>query len=252
MAKAHATQMIFPVKVTSNGQPTTYLWGYATVHALIENEEDGHSRKRYVLHRAIPPPSTVTKRPREDDGIMHDGYTFDSHLEVRHYKLMKALGFKPIRNVTTYSGIVLSDGREHCYTTDLRITLPQDGYTFIEIKPAYPYMDEMRKCMSLCVQSERTVILLYNTQFIPPFTDAPLSAADGTAILDYVQRNAVKGIRFRFVDGCVEAMHNVGYMAHESNGTVVATLDVLRHSLDTVPFHHPMILSAYEQMDEEV
>ena len=40
MRRAFAKQTVFPVKVTANGTPETYLWGYAVIHALLEMPVD--------------------------------------------------------------------------------------------------------------------------------------------------------------------------------------------------------------------
>lgn len=246
MRLAFEKKTVFPVKVTANGTPETYLWGYAVIHALLETPVDEHVGKRYVLHRARPQVSE-RKRPH-DDALEYDGQTFDSKLEMRHYKAMKELGFAPNRNVLpTHNNIILSDGLSHSYTPDLRIELPDEGFTLVEIKPCAPYVDERRKCMQLCYQTQRSVLLLYNTTFAPPFVDAPMHV-DGKAKLDYAHSNAVTGYRYRFVRGEMEETHGVGYMAYEMDGHLVTTIGVMR-DMDAKPFSHPIVLAAYENSE---
>lgn len=246
MRRAFEKQTAFPVKVTANGTPETYLWGYAVIHALLEIPVDEAVGKRYVLHRAL---QGVPERKRpHDDALEYDGQTFDSKLEIRHYMVMKELGFAPNRNVLpTHNNIILSDGRSHSYTPDLRIELPDEGCTLVEIKPCAPYVDERRKCMQLCLQSQRSVILLYNTTFAPPFVDAPLRV-DGTAQLDYAHSTAITGYRYQFVRGKVEETYGVGYMAYEIDGSLVTTIGVMR-DMDTKPYWHPVVLAAYEHSE---
>lgn len=154
----------------------------------------------------------------------------------------------PKRNVLpTHSNIILSDGSSHSYTPDLRIELPDEGFTLVEIKPCAPYVDERRKCTQLCYQTQRSVLLLYNTTFTPPFVDAPLHV-DGKAQLDYAHSNAVTGYRYRFVRGEVEETHGVGYMAYEMDGHLVTTIGVMR-DMDAKPFSHPVVLAAYENSE---
>jgi hypothetical protein len=124
------------------------------------------------------------KRNREDEGIqsrgekeleecmklsrtnpshVHDGYVYDSYLEVKHARFYDKLGVK-----YTPHPVCIPFQNSH-YTPDFEIVL--DGSVFlVEIKPCFPYMREIEKCLSLQEQTGKHVVLFYG-EVKPPFSE---------------------------------------------------------------------------------
>ena len=111
---------------------------------------------------------------------------FDSLLEKRHAAMMTRLGMRWSRVPPTIHNVSLSDGMSHSYNPDFRV-LPrnrppgtplycgEEGRPFvIEIKPRYPYDDEIKKCTETVFQLGTTVILFYggSPSFVLPLSSA--------------------------------------------------------------------------------
>jgi len=94
---------------------------------------------------------------------VHNGYVYDSYLEVTHARFYDSLGVK-----YTPHPICIPFENSH-YTPDFEIVL--DGSVFlVEIKPCFPYMREIEKCLSLQEQTGKHVVLFYG-EVKPPFSE---------------------------------------------------------------------------------
>ena len=91
---------------------------------------------------------------------VYKGYVYDSILETNHAKFFDSLGIK----YTPHPCCIPFEGSH--YTPDFEIVL--NGSVFlVEIKPCFPYMREIEKCLSLHEQTGKHVVLFYGNVRLP-------------------------------------------------------------------------------------
>ena len=128
------------------------------------------------------------KRPRasfHSQEIVVDGVVFHSKLEYRHELMMRALGMEVEREAVT-----VKIDHLRSYTPDFavvrqtvcrHVARPEGDvgeYSHVEIKPCYPYDDEMDKARAAARRLRCGVVIMYNSCFRPPFGSArPKGAA---------------------------------------------------------------------------
>ena len=184
---------------------------------------------------------------------------FDSLLEKRHAAMMTRLGLRWNRVPPTIHEVCLSDGTMHSYNPDFRVlprirpgsAKPYEGEEarpfVIEIKPRYPYDDEIRKCTETVAQLGTSVVLFYggSPHFGMPFDHRPaVSGMQGS----YAHADGVRGIRFSWEETSQSVLleHDVAYMARtdSATGEVHAYVGV-RRGLDEAVYH-PKVQEAFE------
>jgi hypothetical protein len=176
-----------------------------------------------------------------------DGVVFHSLLERRHATMLTALGLAWTRAAPTLHGVHLGDGHVVSYTPDFLVT-PKDPNTpivLLEIKPRYPYDDEMAKCAAVCAQLRATIALLYNTTFACPF--AARAARRGTQG-DYVHADAVRGMLWSWDGTGVRFDAEAAYAECPERGAGVYA----RVALYDARFHTPTVVAAYAAAAETV
>ena len=133
----------------------------------------------------MAPPKSARAARRWDEGVQ-----FDSLLERRHSVMMTQLRIPWTRNVWTFHQIRLADGSLVSYTPDFVVRLPEP--CLVEIKPRYPYDDELRKCEAACRQmaGAMSVLLLFHTDFRCPFEVSRQQHAS------YEHSDGVRGMRY--------------------------------------------------------
>lgn len=175
------------------------------------------------------------------------GVEFDSHLERCHAVLMSQLHIPWSRTTPTIHGISLGNGRIVSYTPDFIVEL--DGRPcLLEIKPRYPYDDELRKATGACAQLKvMPLFLFYNTEFRAPFAELWAGSGQG----DYRHHDGVRAIKFTwsFELKRVVVEHDAAYAADEIEGRVSGSIDV-RRVLGDQRFHLPQLLEAYRRTAE--
>lgn len=177
---------------------------------------------------------------------------FDSHLERCHAVMMSLLGIKWSRDAPTIPGIELGNGRIVSYTPDFVVDIPNVIYTqtyMIEIKPQYPYDDEIRKAIGACAKMKvMPLFIFYNTKFCTPFAERWKGHGHG----DYKHHNGIRGIKFSWDSqlGRVVVEHDAAYTAQTllDGTTVVGGIDV-RHTVGDIRFDNAYLDKAYESVD---
>ena len=244
MKKAYEQGHAFRVRVAPDAATNTYYWGRAKVVQLHETiEHNASTYERYVLARVREDDETeettpyssspsaaldalataathaihTTKRARVEEGTAArtaiqvtttDGVTFDSLLERKHAVMLTALGVRWTRNAPTFHDIVVTHARVVSYTPDFVLYTPHEGAVYVEIKPRYPYDDELLKCMGACELTRAPFYLMYNTRFVLPFA----LRAEGPGQGDYAHHEGVRGIRFAWDGDRVRVTHDAAYI----------------------------------------
>ena len=170
---------------------------------------------------------------------------------MRHAWLAAQLGMAWEYEPATVHGLVDEMGRRCSYTPDFYLP---DTEQYIEIKPQAPYDLEVRKAVGFCAHTRRDLVLLFNTDFRPPFAvRAETAGRQGS----YAHARGVKGMRFRWdaAAGKVGVEHDVAYMAEDGRGGggvpgATAVLDVRRGTADLRP--PPKVLAAYETVARDL
>lgn len=276
MKKAYEQGHAFRVRVAPDAATNTYYWGRAKVVQLQELiEHNASTFERYVLERvredeekeeggatsssmsldALATAAThaihTTKRARVEEetpkaSSAHpvavqvttaDGVTFDSLLERKHAVMLTALGVRWTRNAPTFHDIVVTHERVVSYTPDLVLYTAHEGVVYVEIKPRYPYDDELLKCMGACELTRAPFYLMYNTRFVPPFSPR----AEGHGQGDYAHHEGVRGIRFAWDGDRVRVTHDVAY-APEGLAA--------RERVEDARFYDARVLAAYAAADK--
>lgn len=229
MKAAYEQGRAFRVRVAPDAATSTYYWGTAKVVGLRELVEHDHAiYERYVLERvrdedaeddAADAAAPREKRARTDGAPTRavqtsvDGVQYDSLLERRHAAVFDALGVEWTRSAPTFHDLAITGGRVVSYTPDFVLYAAADGGApaYVEIKPRYPYDDEILKCTGACAQTRATFYLLYNTRFVVPFA----SRAEGDGQGDYAHHEGVRGLRFSWDAHArhVRVAHDVAYVA---------------------------------------
>jgi hypothetical protein len=183
-----------------------------------------------------------------------DGVETHSLLEKRHACLLSLLNVKWSRDAPTVHGILLSNGRTTSYTPDFVVDMEDEGGTertcLVEIKPRYPYDDELRKARGACSVLKGTpLFLFYNTRFRSPFSSRPSSYGQG----DYGHHEGVRGIRMEWRGGRVLVEHDAAYACDPPSSSspfseVRGWLGV-REEVGDVRFDNVLLSSAYEEVD---
>jgi hypothetical protein len=176
-----------------------------------------------------------------------DGVVFHSLLERRHAAMLTALGLAWTREALTVHGVRLGDGSVVSYTPDFLVTPedPRAPLVLLEIKPRYPYDDEMAKCSGVCAQLRTTIALLYNTTFSCPFAErATRRGAQG----DYVHADAVRGMLWSWDGAGVRFDAEAAYAECPERGCGVYA----RVAPYDTRFHTPVVVAAYAAASETV
>ncbi|RPF81768.1 MAG: hypothetical protein CBC65_001895 [Rhodothermaceae bacterium TMED105] len=232
--------------------PTAILRTFRDGHYLIELRKTLGSEAGETLDDVAKPINKTS-----DNGLMEmDSYVknieFDSHLERCHAVMMSLLGIKWSRYAPTVPGIELGSGRIVSYTPDFVVDIPNGVYTqtyMIEIKPQYPYDDEIRKAIGACAKMKvMPLFLFYNTQFCTPFASRWTGHGHG----DYKHHNGIRGIKFSW-DSQLDRViveHDAAYTSQTlpDGTTVVGGIDV-RHSVGDARFDNAYLNKAYESVD---
>lgn len=176
-----------------------------------------------------------------------EGVQFDSHLEKRHAAMMTALNINWSRTAPTIHGIELGSGATVSYTPDFVVDIPNGVITqtyLIEIKPCYPYDDEIRKCMGACKQIKvMPLFLFYNSDFRCPFAERWNGSGHG----DYAHHSGVRAMKFSWNSQVQRVIieHDAAYVASIlSDGSVVAGIDT-RISIGDTRFDNEIVNKAY-------
>jgi hypothetical protein len=140
---------------------------------------------------AGPPP----KRQRVTQSTWREtrylGILYRSVLEARHAVFMTTLGVD-----FSYEPVSIH-GAGTTYTPDFY--LPAQNL-FVEIKPCFPYIDEMVKCQNVSRKGFQ-IALLYGTNWTPPF-----ARCESSGKREYRHSNAIRGMLWkngRIVEGYV-------------------------------------------------
>lgn len=181
--------------------------------------------------------------------VMLDGIQFDSVCEARHYITMQALGLKVCReplsiNITS---VLPGEWPQTWYNPDVLVTDPYKGTVLIEIKPCYPYDEEIVRCEAACRFMRLPVILFYGTDFRSPYEiTRPPSRS-------YEHSHGPRGIQWNVSPetGTVIRVDDVAYMADEVDGTTVGFIDRRRDSQD-MRVYHPRVIQAFETARQRV
>jgi hypothetical protein len=248
---------VFPVKIV-DGTNTAYFWGYARVESFVADEvfHDGKNVGRHSFRRvgtlAVPTEQPPAKRALSPDAelsqtrgkqriakeYMIDGMQFDSLLELRHFVVMKTLGMQPIRSPMTHHGINVF-GKTVSYTIDFKVEV--DGeICFVEIKPAYPYDEEVVRVKSIVEMTHVTCFLMYNTVFDCPFMDSrPYEHKDA-----YSHSAAVRGMKYSWDKNTRQVVvdYDVAYCYDESLGQGALQS---RKDFNVSDYRHPKLMEAY-------
>ena len=134
----------------------------------------------------------------------------------------------------------LSNGRSVDYTFDFILYKAPHGdeTMMVEIKPCYPYDDDLVKCRATCTVLRRPVLLMYNTTFAPPFC----ARWGGVGMPAYDHSDAVRGMLFVWEAGQVVVRHDVAYMYDET--ARVGWMGV-RENVGDERFDNPTLQAAY-------
>ena len=240
MNDAHASGRTFPVKVVPDGSALTYYWGMARIVETKETHPQTHCA-RYVLHRDI---GDNTHERACTELVPH----FHSVLEGRHACMMDAVGIEWTRNVPTFHGVLLGDGSMVSYTPDFMLHVRRRPIV-VEIKPQYPYDDEVRRAMAVAFHYRGTqteVFILFNTSFHSPFA-ARKTEADGVQG-SYGHASGVRGIRFYWDDaqGAVVVNSDAAYAIEEDGTPTIAA----RRDVDDGRFNNAVLDAAYTAASE--
>jgi hypothetical protein len=140
-------------------------------------QENTKKRSRSESNDAV---EDAAKRPRHTNGsntssntssnipqalsTRVNGVTYRSRLEARFSIFLKALS---VENEYERHTFVMNNGQR--YTPDFY--LPGQKL-YVELKPAYPYAEEMARCRELCMRGI-SCALVFGSQFTPPFDAEP-------------------------------------------------------------------------------
>lgn len=164
MEVAFEAKTPMPVQI-SDGSSLSYDWGDGVI-AVMDDDSS-----RYVIRRQVADESEA-KETEHEESEHEDEY--DSLLEKRHATVMRLLGMEFCR---TKPGVARfdvqlpnEDEQWHVYQPDFNIYNEDGTCDIVEIKPRYPYDDEMRRCEQVAQQTRARVFLLYGTQMTVPFS----------------------------------------------------------------------------------
>lgn len=277
MTETYRSGKSIKVKVVADGSPVTYLWGSGRIVELNETFHDAQTNRsvrRYILER-VESDEGEMDQGAESDGVplkfprkraysaiqtSVDGVLYDSLLERRHALMMKELGIRFQRPAFTFHDVILTGGRTSSYTPDFVVypVDPESGRTtclLLEIKPRYPYDDELYKAMCACRTSLLPVVIFFNTSFRCPFEARPEPNGHG----DYGHSDGVRGILFSWSEqqNRVVTSHDVAYRAHDIpiertygfvslERRVCGGIGPRTYTPEDACFSHPAVVSAYE------
>ena len=281
MQLAYDRRTSFLVKVVPHGSTRTYLWGHAVIDEMestvTEFESEGVVRyidptqRRYKITRLISPANDTTPThaapvtpvldtpPASNAAstqvviaareVQIDGIRFDSVCEARHHITMTELGIEARREPLSIDITdLLPDGwPQTWYNPDVLVIDPYKGTMLVEIKPCYPYDEEILRCEAACRRLHLPIILFYGTEFRSPYE------VTRPADRSYAHAQGPRAILWTFSDktGTVERVDDVSYMAHDVNGTTLGFIDRRRDSQDT-RVYHPKVLQALDMARQRV
>jgi hypothetical protein len=273
MQRAYDKRTVFLVKVVPQGGTRTFFWGRAVIAEMeasaTEFESDGVLRcinpaqRRYTITRlwanAVPDGADCPPAPSVGEvceSVAHapapfiparevelDGIHFDSVCEARHYLTMTALGLEARREpVSVEITDLLPDGwPQTWYNPDVLVVDPYKGTMLVEIKPCYPYDDEVLRCEAACRRLRLPILLFYGTDFRSPYE------ITRPANRSYAHAQGPRAIQWTFSTETqtVNRVDDVSYMAHDVDGTTIGFIERRRDSQD-LRVYHPSVLKALE------
>tara|TARA_B100001540_G_C15726850_1_gene605730 strand:- start:100 stop:1269 length:1170 start_codon:yes stop_codon:yes gene_type:complete len=175
-----------PEPTTASAEPTTATTTMATTTMMVTTES---------AESAEP---TTTVATAQAYGIWNKNHfeifdrntRYDSALEWRTSILMETLGISFIAKGIPHFGVKYQ-GAGHDYTPDFTLYDAIDGSpTDLEIKPQFPYDDELRKCEQVVAQRHTPMVLMYGEPTIACFS------ADAGKHSGYEHARGMRGIRF--------------------------------------------------------
>jgi hypothetical protein len=206
-----------------------------------------------------PPPTPSTPSSPETSPLaaaeaLVEGWDFDSRLERHHAIMLSLLNIEWSRVAPTVHGIKIGSGRTVSYTPDFLAYVASGSdrrrtACLIEIKPRYPYDDEIRKAMGACASLRAIpVFLFYNTEFKSPFADAWHGQGHG----NYDHHEGIRALKFSWneAEKKVDLHHDAGYtMTVGADGDMLGGIDVRQHVGDS-RFSCPQLLKLYDAVEE--
>jgi hypothetical protein len=265
--------LTFKIKVIPDKSTATYLWGTGKITVLEEVFNEPATNKmyqRYVIARVpeadgdtgdAPDGGPAVKRPRGAVETTVDGVVYDSICERRHKCVMEHLGIPYKRTAWTFHDIHLSATARTCSYTPDYIAYPRNPITgateclLMEIKPRYPYDQEIERAMGAVAQSRIPLVILFNTVFRCPFDVRPETPGEQGK---YEHADGVRGIRLEWssAEEKVVFAHDAGYCVFsdpldDADGTIAtvrARPDPSQAS--SAPFTHPKVRAAFRAASE--
>ena len=178
------------------------------------------------------PPAPPAKRRRQEESTVEasmvsddlerltqsalaavEGVDFHSHLERSHALLLTLLGIEWKRDETPTANAVDLGDYVSTYTPDLTLydTVSEPPVArLVEIKPRYPYDEEIQKAVEMVRNVRIPLVLLYNTTFRSPFCARPPHANRQGK---YEHADGVRGMQFSYnwTTGRVDVEYDVAY-----------------------------------------
>lgn len=206
--------------------------------------------------QSTPTSSPCHKRARGsdlDELVACAGVDFDSLLEKRHAAMMSLLKLKWSRDAPTVPGIAMGNGRIVSYTPDFVVDIPYtNSYTqtyLVEIKPCYPYDDEIRKAMGAVEKLKvMPLFLFYNTEFTCPFAERWTGSGHG----DYRHNAGIRALKFSWNAEAnrVVIEHDAAYtLKILSDGAWIGGIDV-RTTVGEVIFDNSQLHGIYHSVQQ--
>jgi hypothetical protein len=235
MMKSMEDGLVVKVKVVPDGGTKTYYWGEGKVVSSTNSVyHEGRTFKRFVIHK-LSHTEPCDEEKEEQPNKRQKIETYDSNLERRHAKLFECTGAVCEREPFTVHNVEIKGGKLVSYTPDFLLHTKR-GKVVLEIKPKFPYNDEILKTVSVAEKVNLPVCILYESDFRTPFCDSAPTSRQGA----YTHASGVKGIMI--YPGC-SRLFVAGYTYSEPDGLGVDELDVFNTDL----FQHPKLIWAYEQ-----
>lgn len=147
--------------------------------------------------------------------VFDRGTRFDSALEWRTSIFLQSLGIDYIAKGIPHFGVKYQDA-PHDYTPDFTIYDATDGSpTDVEIKPHFPYDDELRKCEQVVAQRHTPMVLMYGEPTIACFS------SEAGKHSGYQHASGMRGIRFEWDQATrrVIISHDAAFACEPADGS---------------------------------
>ena len=174
MEVAFEAKTPLPVQI-SDGSSLSYDWGNGVI-AVMDDESSRYVIRRHDAAAEGGGDTTGESEASEHGGAEreHEGDEYDSLLEKRHATIMRVLGMEFCRSKPGVPRFDVQlpneDEQWHVYQPDFSVYNEDGTCDIVEIKPRYPYDDEMRRCEQVARQTRARVFLLYGTHMTIPFS----------------------------------------------------------------------------------